>query len=103
MQTIEEADSTVFDGIDYCITPSKSASKQSVETVVNIANLLGAKPFFLDPHEHDSYAAAMNYLPIVLSSAFVTATSNLFDKLPGTLFENISVSFLVRNDRDISV
>ena len=75
MQTIEEADSTVFDGIDYCITPSKSASKQSVETVVNIANLLGAKPFFLDPHEHDSYAAAMNYLPIVLSSAFVTATS----------------------------
>lgn len=75
MQTIEEADSTVFDGIDYCIIPSKSASKQSVETVVNIANLLGAKPFFLDPHEHDSYAAAMNYLPIILSSAFVTATS----------------------------
>jgi prephenate dehydrogenase len=75
MQTIEEADSTVFDGIDYCIIPSESASEQSVKAVVNIVNLLGAKPFFLDPHEHDSYAAAMNYLPIILSSAFVTATS----------------------------
>ena len=75
MQTVEDADSTAFNGIDYCIMPSKSATKQSIETVVNIIKLLGAKPFFLDPHEHDSYAAAMNYLPIVLSSAFVTATS----------------------------
>ena len=40
-----------------------------------MVELLGAEPLFLDPHEHDSYATAMTYLPIVMSSALVTTTS----------------------------
>jgi prephenate dehydrogenase len=43
--------------------------------VVGLVEALGAKPLFLDPSEHDSYAAAMHYLPIVMSSAFVTTTA----------------------------
>lgn len=72
---IEEADPSIFEDTDYCIIPSKSADQAAVRTVVGLVEKLQAKPLFLDAHEHDSYAAAMTYLPIVMSSAFVTATA----------------------------
>ena len=72
---MEDADGSIFRNTDYCIMPSKSADEAAVRTVVGLVEALGAKPVFLDPHEHDSYSAAMTHLPTVLSSAFVTATS----------------------------
>ena len=56
-------------------SPAASADEGAVKTVVGMVELLGAKPVFLDPHEHDSYAAAMESLPVVLSSAFVTTAA----------------------------
>lgn len=73
--SLEDANPAAFKGINYCVIPSESAEKEAVRTVVGLVEILGAKPLFLDPHEHDSYAVAMTYLPIVMSSAFVTATS----------------------------
>ena len=56
------------------ISPSVSASEQAVRTVVGLAQLAGARPMFMDPDEHDSYAAAVSHLPLVLASAlFSTA------------------------------
>ena len=75
LNSMSEADPSVFDGIEYCVIPAVSASRGSVRTVVALVEKLGARTVFLDPHEHDSYAAAMMYLPVVLSSAFVTATA----------------------------
>lgn len=72
---IGDADASIFEDIDYTVTPSDSANTDAVRTVVGLIEALGAKPLFLDPAEHDSYAAAMHYLPIVMSSAFVTATA----------------------------
>lgn len=72
---INEASATAFTGSKYCVIPNESADKQAVRTVVGLVELLGAEPLFLDPHEHDSYATAMTYLPIVMSSALVTTTS----------------------------
>ena len=73
--TLDDADAGVFKGSHYCVIPAKSAKESSIRTVVGLVETVGAKPLFLDPHEHDSYAAAMTYMPIVLSSAFVTTTS----------------------------
>ena len=73
--TLKEADPSLFQGIDYVVIPAKSADGHAVRTVTAMVERLGAKPLFLDPHEHDSYAAAMSHLPVVLSSAFVTATA----------------------------
>ena len=75
LHSVEEADPSIFDGIQYCVIPGKSANREAVKTVTKMVEMLGAKPLFLDTHEHDSYAAAMNYLPIVVSAAFVTATT----------------------------
>lgn len=72
---LEDASADLFKGAKYCISPSNSADQTSVKTVVGMVELIGAKPLFLDPHEHDSYAVAMEVLPTVLSSAFVTTTA----------------------------
>ena len=72
---LEDASADLFQGAKYCISPGQSADQTAVKTVVGMVELIGAKPLFLDPHEHDSYAVAMEVLPTVLSSAFVTATA----------------------------
>ena len=74
--TLEEADGTAFQDCHYCIVPPVRAPEAAVKTVVGMADALGAKPFFMDAHEHDAYAAATSYLPIILSSALVTSTAS---------------------------
>ena len=72
---LEDASADLFQDAKYCVSPSRTADETSVKTVVGMIELIGAKPLFLDPHEHDSYAVAMEVLPTVLSSAFVTTTA----------------------------
>ena len=74
-ESIEAADPSIFRGANYTVTPSDTADEQSIRTVVGLVEALGARPVFLDPAEHDSYAAAMHHLPVIMSSAFVTATA----------------------------
>jgi prephenate dehydrogenase len=73
--SVESADPSIFADTRYTITPGKTADESSIRTVVGLVEALGSKPLFLDPAEHDSYAAAMHYLPLVMSSAFVNATA----------------------------
>ena len=72
---VEDAAPSLFEGIDYCIIHGDTVDKGSLRTVVNLVETLGAKPLFMDPHEHDSYAVAMSFLPMVVSSAFVNVAS----------------------------
>lgn len=72
---LEDADAAVFRGAKYAVTPGEGADEQAIRTVVGLVEALGAHPVFLDPAEHDSYAAAMHHLPVVMSAAFVTATA----------------------------
>ena len=74
-ESLEQASPELFTGIDYCIIPAESASQDAVGTVVGMVETIGAKPFFLDPKEHDTYVAAVTDLPTVLSYALVNATT----------------------------
>ena len=42
---------------------------------MGLAETIGAKPYFVDPGEHDSYVAAVSHLPFLLSISLVAATS----------------------------
>ena len=100
-RNLDEADASLFEDINYCVIPTKSANQQAVKAVVGLVEALGARPLFLDPEEHDSYAAAMTYLPIVLSAAYVTTTAGSdgwreMHRLAGSEFGDISR--LVAND-----
>ena len=74
-ESIEVANAGIFRGARYTITPKDDSDQQSIRTVVGLVEAIGASPVFLDPAEHDSYAAAMHHLPMIMSSAFVTATA----------------------------
>ncbi len=69
---IENAEAQMFRDHAYCICPAVSAHESAVRAVVGIARLVGAEPLFLDPREHDQYAAAVSHLPLLVSSALFT-------------------------------
>ncbi len=74
-QSIEGADADLFRGAVWVVTPSLTASREAIETVLGLVQLLGAEPRFLDPEEHDAYVAAISHLPFLLSVALVRATT----------------------------
>ena len=62
-------------GADYCIVPSKATPADAVEAVIGLASAVGAKPFFIEAAEHDSYVIATEYLPRIAASAAIHAAS----------------------------
>ncbi|MDP2937097.1 MAG: prephenate dehydrogenase/arogenate dehydrogenase family protein [Dehalococcoidia bacterium] len=72
---IEAAEGSLFKGCVYCLCPAEGVAPPAVETVVSMVNLVGARPYFLDPSEHDSYVAAISHLPMLISTALVSATT----------------------------
>lgn len=72
---IEGAEPGLFGGCTYCLCPSPSAAPEAVETLVSMVNLLRAKPYFVDPVEHDFYVAGISHLPMLVSTALVAATA----------------------------
>ena len=95
LATVEEADPTLFDKSEYCVVPSSTAKQDAVKTVVGMVEMLGARPFFLDVQEHDSYSAAMAQLPTVLSASLITMASagpswREVSRLAGPEFQELS-------------
>ena len=66
---IDGADGALFQGRAYCVCPSVSASESSVKTILGLAQSIGANPIFIDPAEHDQYAAAISHLPLMMATA----------------------------------
>jgi prephenate dehydrogenase len=67
----EEADPALFQNRTYCLTPLRTATDAAVDLVVGLVNAVGARPLFIDPAEHDGYAAAVSHLPFVAATALV--------------------------------
>jgi prephenate dehydrogenase len=72
---IQTAEAELFRRCTYCLTPSEKASRESVDTVINMVTKLGAIPFFIDAQEHDSMVAGISHLPMLLSAALVSLTA----------------------------
>jgi prephenate dehydrogenase len=63
----EPASADLFTGAPYCIMPLASAPESAVNSVIGLAEAIGAKPYFTDPLEHDSFQAAIHDLPMLMS------------------------------------
>lgn len=74
-QSIEGAETDLFSGATWCISPSVSASEDAVRTVLGLVAAAGAEPFFIDPGEHDAYVAGVSHLPFALSASLMNAVS----------------------------
>jgi prephenate dehydrogenase len=73
---IQAAEADLFRGCTYCLTPSEKASPESLDTVIDMTRRLGATPFLVNPHAHDDLVAGISHLPILLSAALVSLTTN---------------------------
>ncbi len=65
------ASPAIFQGAKYCIVAAPRAPQEAVASVVSLAEAIGAKPMFIDKDEHDSFIAAMNGLPTLVSAALM--------------------------------
>jgi prephenate dehydrogenase len=92
-----QATADLFKNRLYCLTPAASANEDAVQLMVGVVTLLGAEPFFLDAAEHDGLAAAIEYLPNLLSTALLQMLSQQSSwrelrKMAGQVFEQASAS-----------
>ena len=71
----ETADASIFQDQPYCIIPGRSAHKDAVRLLTDMIRHIGAKPYYINLEEHDSFVAAVTQLPYLLSVALVGCTS----------------------------
>ena len=71
----ENADAALFQDRVYCVIPSPRASQRAVSEVTGLVDSVGARPYFISAHEHDSFVAAASHLPFMLSVALMGCTS----------------------------
>ena len=72
----DNASGAIFAGSRWAIVASPSAPQGSVSEVTKMVESLGAKAFFVDAHEHDSYMAAVNGLPTLVSAALMSTAAS---------------------------
>ncbi|HEY3079397.1 MAG TPA: prephenate dehydrogenase/arogenate dehydrogenase family protein [Chloroflexota bacterium] len=72
---IDAAEAGLFRGAIWCIVPGRRCRPEAVTAVEGIVRAVGARPYYLDAEEHDSYAAAISHLPFVASAALVNAVT----------------------------
>ena len=70
----EHATADLFEGKLFCLTAAPRTDDAAVRLAADLVEALGAKPFFLDPLEHDGMAAAVEHLPQVMAGALLKAT-----------------------------
>lgn len=68
---LKAARGDLFQGAIYCITPGIRASSQAVDTVQDLAYLVGAEPFFMEALEHDGLLAGLDHVPYLLAAAML--------------------------------
>lgn len=68
-------DPELFKDAIYCLTVAPSARQDAVNAVEALVRTVGAKPYYIDPDEHDAYVAGISHLPFMLSVGLIEITS----------------------------
>ena len=71
----EAADAFLFQNRAYCVIPAKRADRDAVKLLTEMITTIGAKAYFIDVAEHDSFVCAVSHLPTLLSVALIGCTS----------------------------
>lgn len=66
---INAARADLFQNSVFCVMPSADADPKAVETAVKFGQLLGAKPYFVDPVEYDLLSLGTETMPGIAAAA----------------------------------
>lgn len=61
--------SELLSGATWCLSPASNASPEAIQRVSDLAEAVGARPYFVDAAEHDGLVAAVEQLPVVVAAA----------------------------------
>lgn len=75
-QDAARARADLFEGTMFCLTPHPRTEDAAVHLAADVVEALGARPFFMDPAEHDGMIAAVESLPFMLAGALLDAASS---------------------------
>ena len=70
----DAADADLFEGAQWVVVPSVTASKSAVTAVAGLAETCGATVIYMDAEEHDAYVAAISHLPLLAATALFRLT-----------------------------
>jgi prephenate dehydrogenase len=62
-------------GTTFCLCPSVSAAPDAVGRASDLVAGIGAKPYFIDPVEHDGLVGAVVHLPLALGLSLLQTSS----------------------------
>ena len=65
----EAASADLFKDAYWAITPSTTAESEAIQVVQGLVETAGANTLYIDPEEHDMWAAAVSHMPLLLSVA----------------------------------
>lgn len=65
----------LFKGAIYCLLPADNTHPNAVGTLADLVMAIGAKPYYIDPVEHDAYVAGVSQLPLLAATALMETLS----------------------------
>lgn len=73
---VEAAHPDLFVGATYCVVPGSKATQEAVDLLLSLVSAIGARPFFVDPIEHDSFVAAVSHLPFIAAVSLMNMAAS---------------------------
>jgi prephenate dehydrogenase len=85
----------LFAGAIYCLTPGSDSPPEALQAVSDLAEAVGAQPYYLDAAEHDGLVAAVEQLPLLLALALqvmagASPSRREMIQLSGTFFTSLT-------------
>lgn len=69
--SIRDATPDVFRDSIYCLVPLPRTKRTALDGLEALISAIGAKPYYIDATEHDSYVAAGGHLPLAIAVALM--------------------------------
>ena len=71
----KDANPSLFQGKQFAVIAPVRTPPHAMKAATKLIEDLGAKAFFMDVDEHDSFSAAVNGLPAILGASLISAAS----------------------------
>ncbi|MBI5566889.1 MAG: prephenate dehydrogenase [Chloroflexi bacterium] len=65
----------LFHGAVLCMAPTADTDEAAIKSGSDLAKIIGARPYFMDVHEHDGLLAAVEGMPGLVSAAVLLAAT----------------------------
>lgn len=65
----------LFAGAIYCLTPATNTPPAALQQASDLAEAIGARPYYMDPAEHDGLIAVLEQVPLLLGLALQDVVS----------------------------